>query len=115
MPDATDPAAAQDLSAHEDPGPAQEQPQAFATRAIHAGQVPDPATGAITPPIHQTSTFVQDGIGGLRGGYEYARSGNPTRIALERGHLARRGRLRVAQCDRSRGEAAALGDLAQHP
>ncbi len=55
----------------------------FATRAVHAGQEPDPSTGSITPPIHQTSTFVQDGIGGLRGGYEYARSGNPTRAALE--------------------------------
>ncbi|HEY8318790.1 MAG TPA: cystathionine gamma-synthase [Amnibacterium sp.] len=55
----------------------------FATRAVHAGQEPDPSTGSITPPIHQTSTYVQDGIGGLRGGYEYARSGNPTRAALE--------------------------------
>ncbi|HEY8590328.1 MAG TPA: aminotransferase class I/II-fold pyridoxal phosphate-dependent enzyme, partial [Naasia sp.] len=55
----------------------------FNTRAIHAGQDPDAATGAVTPPIHQTSTFVQDGIGGLRGGYEYGRSGNPTRDALQ--------------------------------
>jgi cystathionine gamma-synthase len=55
----------------------------FATRAIHDGQEFDPATGAIIPPIYQTSTFVQDGIGGLRGGYEYGRSGNPTRTSLE--------------------------------
>ncbi len=55
----------------------------FATRAIHAGQEFDPATGAIIPPIYQTSTFVQDGIGGLRGGYEYNRSGNPNRSALQ--------------------------------
>jgi len=55
----------------------------FATRAIHAGQEPDPATGAVVPPIHQVSTFKQDGVGGLRGGYEYSRSGNPTRAALE--------------------------------
>jgi len=55
----------------------------FATRAVHAGQEPDPSFGSITPPIHQTSTYVQDGIGGLRGGYEYGRSGNPTRTALE--------------------------------
>lgn len=55
----------------------------FATRAIHAGQAPDPVTGSIVPPIHQTSTFVQDGVGGLRNGYEYGRSGNPTRTALE--------------------------------
>ena len=57
--------------------------QGFATRAIHAGQAFDPTTGAVVPPIYQTSTFVQDGVGGLRGGYEYARTGNPTRAALE--------------------------------
>jgi cystathionine gamma-synthase len=55
----------------------------FATRAIHEGQEFDPTTGAIIPPIYQTSTFVQDGIGGLRNGYEYGRSGNPTRTSLE--------------------------------
>jgi cystathionine gamma-synthase len=55
----------------------------FETRAIHAGQEPDPLTGAVIPPIHQVSTFKQDGVGGLRGGYEYARSANPTRTALE--------------------------------
>jgi Cystathionine beta-lyases/cystathionine gamma-synthases len=57
--------------------------EGFDTRAIHAGQEFDPTTGAIIPPIYQTSTFVQDGIGGLRGGYEYGRSGNPTRTSLE--------------------------------
>ncbi len=56
---------------------------AFETRAIHAGQEPDPLTGAVVPPIYQTSTFKQDGVGGLRGGYEYSRSANPTRTALE--------------------------------
>ena len=55
----------------------------FSTRAIHVGQTPDAATGAVIPPIYQTSTFVQDGIGGFRGGYEYARGGNPTRTSLE--------------------------------
>lgn len=55
----------------------------FSTRAIHAGQDPDPATGAVTMPIYATSTFAQDGVGGLRGGYEYSRSANPTRTALE--------------------------------
>ncbi len=55
----------------------------FETRAIHAGQEPDPTTGAVVPPIYQTSTYKQDGVGGLRGGYEYSRSGNPTRTALE--------------------------------
>ncbi|RWZ53200.1 cystathionine gamma-synthase [Labedella phragmitis] len=56
---------------------------AFATLAIRAGQDHDAATGAVIPPIFQSSTFVQDGIGGLRSGYEYGRSANPTRTALE--------------------------------
>ncbi|WP_314427559.1 cystathionine gamma-synthase [uncultured Microbacterium sp.] len=56
---------------------------AFATRAIHAGQEPDPTTGSIIPPIYQASTHVQDGIGGFREGYEYNRAGNPTRSSLE--------------------------------
>lgn len=56
---------------------------AFATRTIHAGQEPDPLTGAIIPPIYQASTHVQDGIGGFRSGYEYNRAGNPTRASLE--------------------------------
>ncbi|HWC82578.1 MAG TPA: cystathionine gamma-synthase [Pseudonocardiaceae bacterium] len=55
----------------------------FATRAIHAGQAPDPSTGSVIVPIHATSTYAQDGVGGLRGGYEYSRTGNPTRTALE--------------------------------
>ncbi|MEO7288745.1 MAG: aminotransferase class I/II-fold pyridoxal phosphate-dependent enzyme, partial [Jatrophihabitantaceae bacterium] len=55
----------------------------FNTRAIHAGQEPDPVTGAVTTPIYQTSTYKQDGVGGLRSGYEYSRSANPTRTALE--------------------------------
>jgi cystathionine gamma-synthase len=55
----------------------------FATKAIHAGFRPDPGTGAVNPPIYASSTFAQDGVGGLRGGYEYARTGNPTRTALE--------------------------------
>jgi len=59
----------------------------FETRAIHAGYEPDAATGAVIPPIYATSTYKQDGVGGLRGGYEYSRSANPTRTALE-GNLA---------------------------
>ncbi|MEI2714502.1 MAG: cystathionine gamma-synthase [Nocardioides sp.] len=55
----------------------------FDTRAIHAGYEPDPTTGAVIPPIFATSTYKQDGVGGLRGGYEYSRSANPTRTALE--------------------------------
>jgi cystathionine gamma-synthase len=55
----------------------------FETLAIHAGQEPDAETGAVTTPLFLTSTFAQDGVGGLRGGYEYSRSANPTRTALE--------------------------------
>jgi cystathionine gamma-lyase len=54
----------------------------FATRAIHAGQEPDPSTGAVMTPIFQTSTYAQAGLGENKG-YEYSRSGNPTRTALE--------------------------------
>ncbi len=54
----------------------------FATRAVHAGQAPDPATGAIVVPIYQTSTYAQGGVGRHRG-YEYSRTANPTRTALE--------------------------------
>ncbi|WP_420450740.1 cystathionine gamma-synthase [Ilumatobacter sp.] len=54
----------------------------FSTRAIHAGQDPDPATGAVVTPISLSTTFAQDGVGNHRG-YEYSRSGNPTRTAME--------------------------------
>ncbi|WP_406421686.1 cystathionine gamma-synthase [Streptomyces sp. NBC_00873] len=57
--------------------------QSFETLAIHAGNTADPLTGAVVPPIYQVSTYKQDGVGGLRGGYEYSRSANPTRTALE--------------------------------
>ncbi|MEW1958479.1 cystathionine gamma-synthase [Kineococcus sp. NPDC059986] len=59
----------------------------FSTRALHAGQEADPATGAVVTPIYQVSTYKQDGVGALRTGlgtgYEYSRSGNPTRTSLE--------------------------------
>ncbi len=55
----------------------------FSTNAIHAGQEPDPTTGAVVLPIHPSSTFAQDGVGALRSGYEYSRSANPTRTALQ--------------------------------
>ena len=58
-------------------------PDGFETLAIHAGQEPDPQTGAVVPPIYQVSTYKQDGVGGLRDGYEYSRTANPTRHALE--------------------------------
>ena len=57
--------------------------QGFATRAVHAGFDPDPQTGAVNVPIYATSTYAQDGVGNMRGGYEYSRTGNPTRTALE--------------------------------
>ena len=77
----------------------------FETLAIHAGQQPDPATGAVVPPIYQVSTYKQDGVGGLRGkelgeaarwieGYEYSRTDNPTRGALEECLAALEGGLR---------------------
>jgi len=62
----------------------------FATTAIHAGQEPDSATGAVTVPIYQTSTYAQDGLGRNKG-FEYARTSNPTRLALERNLAALEG------------------------
>jgi cystathionine gamma-synthase len=55
----------------------------FETLTVHAGGAPDPHTGAVVPAIQMSTTFKQDGVGGLRGGFEYGRSGNPTRVALE--------------------------------
>src|SRR5271170_4148320 len=60
-----------------------QKPHGFATRAIHAGQPPDPTTGAVTTPIYQTSTYVQQSPG-VHKGFDYARSINPTRLAYER-------------------------------
>ncbi|MBF9328310.1 cystathionine gamma-synthase [Mycobacteroides chelonae] len=57
--------------------------QGFSTRAIHGGFHADPQTGAVNVPIYASSTFAQDGVGQLRGGFEYARTGNPTRVVLE--------------------------------
>jgi cystathionine gamma-synthase len=81
------------------------QEHGFETLAIHAGQDPDPVTGAVVPPIYQASTYKQDGVGGLRGkelgdaarwieGYEYSRTANPTRNALEECLLALEGGAR---------------------
>ncbi|MFI6508642.1 cystathionine gamma-synthase [Streptosporangium sp. NPDC050855] len=66
----------------------------FETLAIHAGQDPDPHTGAVVPPIYAVSTYKQDGVGGLRAGYEYSRSANPTRTALEEAMAAVEGGAR---------------------
>ena len=60
-----------------------QRPRGFSTDAIHAGYEPDPQTGAVNVPVYASSTFAQDGVGGLRDGFEYARTGNPTRRALE--------------------------------
>ncbi|MDX2040590.1 MAG: PLP-dependent aspartate aminotransferase family protein [Acidobacteriota bacterium] len=68
----------------------------FATTAIHAGQEPDPTTGSVAVPIYQTSTYVQDALGQHKG-YEYARTQNPTRIALEKNLAALEGGL-AAHC-----------------
>ena len=59
----------------------------FRTDAIHAGQEPDPSTGAVTIPIYQTSTYVQEALGRHKG-FEYARTQNPTRLALEKNMAA---------------------------
>ncbi|MFI6939550.1 cystathionine gamma-synthase [Streptomyces sp. NPDC050418] len=68
--------------------------RSFETLAIHAGNTADPLTGAVVPPIYQVSTYKQDGVGGLRGGYEYSRSANPTRTALEENLAALEGGTR---------------------
>jgi cystathionine gamma-synthase len=63
----------------------------FDTLSVHAGQEPDEATGSVSPPIYQTSTFAQDAVGEPRAGYEYARTANPTRERLERAVAALEG------------------------
>ena len=57
--------------------------EGFSTKAVHAGFDPDPQTGAVNVPIYASSTFAQDGVGGMRNGFEYARTGTPTRRPLE--------------------------------
>ena len=69
----------------------QEREPSFETLAVHAGAEPDELTGAVAPPIYQTSTYAQDGVGKPRDGYEYARSQNPTRERLERAIAALEG------------------------
>lgn len=76
------------MSTHEATWTAAEAPprllrRGFATSAVHAGQAPDPHTGAVIPPIYQTSTFTQPAVDALRAGYEYSRGGNPTRNGFE--------------------------------
>src|SRR6201985_12160 len=80
--------------------------QGLANKAIHAGFRPDQGTGAVNAPIYATSTFAQDGVGGLRGGFEYARTGNPTRAALEASLAARE----EAACGRASSSGMAATD-----
>src|SRR5258708_21746081 len=87
-----------------------------ATRAVHGGQVPDPLAGAIMPPIYQTSTYIQEALGANKG-FEYARTRNPTRDALERNVAALDGgRHRFAFASGLAAAAAVFNLLsARHP
>jgi cystathionine gamma-synthase len=80
----------------------------LATKAIHAGYRPDPLTGAVNAPIYASSTFAQDGVGGLRSGFDYARTGNPTRAALETALAA----VEDGRFGRAFGSGMAAGDCA---
>jgi cystathionine beta-lyase/cystathionine gamma-synthase len=83
----------------------------FSTVCLHAGQEPDPATGAITTPIYQTSTYVQDALGQHKG-FEYARTQNPTRLALERNIAAIEGGAARAEGFAFASGMAAIGAIA---
>jgi cystathionine gamma-synthase len=85
---------------------------AFDTLAVHAGAEPDELTGAVSPPIYQTSTFAQDGVGRPRGGYEYARSQNPTRERLERAVAALEGGSHGIAFASGSAATAAIAELA---
>ena len=84
----------------------------FETLAVHAGAEPDELTGAVSPPIYQTSTFAQDGVGQPRRGYEYARSQNPTRERLERAVAALEGGTHGVAFASGSATTAAIADLA---
>jgi len=81
---------------------------AFETLAVHAGQEPDELTGAVAPPIYQTSTYRQEAVGRPTRGYEYARTQNPTRERLERAVAALEGRRRRAHRQGSRQDIVDL-------
>src|SRR5829696_10339792 len=95
---------------HRDPDAAARD--AFDTRAVHAGAEPDELTGAVAPPIYQTSTYAQDGVGNPRAGYEYARSQNPTRERLERAVAALEGGTDGIAFASGSAVTAALAELA---
>src|SRR4029079_4060378 len=84
----------------------------FDTLAVHAGAEPDELTGAVSPPIYQTSTYAQDGVGRPRGGYEYARSQNPTRERLERAVAALEGGKHGIAFSSGSAATAAIAQLA---
>ncbi len=91
----TEPGGSRPPASGQQPGGGRWPAMALETLAIHAGQEPDPLTGAVVPPIYQVSTYAQDGVGGLRAGYDYSRSGNPTRAALEECLAALEGGVRA--------------------
>jgi cystathionine gamma-synthase len=92
--------------------PDPERDDSFETLAVHAGAEPDGATGAVAPPIYQTSTYAQDGVGRPRRGYEYARSQNPTRERLERAVAALEGGTHGIAFASGSAVTAALAELA---
>jgi cystathionine gamma-synthase len=85
---------------------------AFGTQAVHAGQEPDELTGAVAPPIYQTSTYRQDGVGRPKGGYEYARTSNPTRDRFERAVAILEGGGTGIAFSSGSATTAAIADLA---
>src|SRR2546422_210682 len=85
---------------------------AFDTLAVHAGAEPDELTGAVSPPIYQTSTYAQEGVGRPRNGYEYARSQNPTRERLERAVAALEGAAHGIAFASGSAATAAIAQLA---
>jgi cystathionine beta-lyase/cystathionine gamma-synthase len=90
----------------------QEREPGFDTLAVHAGAEPDELTGAVAPPIYQTSTYAQDGVGKPRDGYEYARSQNPTRERLERAIAALEGGTHGFAFASGSAATAAIAELA---
>ncbi len=86
----------------------------FDTLAVHAGAEPDALTGAVSPPIYQTSTYAQDGVGRPRNGYEYARSQNPTRERLERAIAALEGGTHGFAFASGSAATAAIAELVAH-
>jgi len=89
-----------------------EREYAFDTLAVHAGAEPDELTGAVSPPIYQTATYAQDGVGRPRDGYEYARGKNPTRERLERAVAALEGGRHGIAFASGSAATAALAELA---